>query len=106
LAIINTNATRSVTSVTFNGATQSLTLGSYPVVNSSNGYSNSIIGCSGIGGDVMQINFGGTGFCGPNSVILKNGVDTGLPLANYANPTFICGGHAVSTTDKITIIID
>ena len=83
-----------------------MTLGSYPVVNSSNGYSDSIIGCSGTGSDLMVINFGGTGFCGPNSVILKNGVDTGLPLANYANPTFTCGGLAVSTTDKITIIID
>jgi hypothetical protein len=54
----------------------------------------------------MQINFGGTGFCGPNSKILKNGTDTGLPLANYAAATFNCGGLAISTSDKITIIID
>jgi hypothetical protein len=92
--------------VTFNGTTQSLTLGSYPVVNSSNGYSSTIIGCSGAGGDVMAINFGGTGFCGPNSKILNNGVDTGFPLANYANSTFNLGGYAISPSDKITIIID
>jgi hypothetical protein len=106
LAIINSNATRSVTSVTVNSTLQTLTLGSYPVVNSSNGYSSSISSCSGSGADTMQINFGGTGFCGPNSKILKNGTDTGLPLANYAAATFNCGGLAISTSDKITIIID
>jgi hypothetical protein len=105
-AIINSNTTRSVTSVTINGTLQTLTLGSYPVVNSSNGYSSSILSCSGSGADAMQINFGGTGFCGPNSKILKNGTDTGLPLANYASATFNCGGLAISTSDKITIIID
>jgi hypothetical protein len=105
-AIINSNATRSVTSVTINSTLQTLTLGSYPVVNSSNGYSSSILSCSGSGADAMQINFGGTGFCGPNSKILKNGTDTGLPLANYAAATFNCGGLAISTSDKITIIID
>lgn len=54
----------------------------------------------------MAINFGGTGSCGPNSKILKNGVDTGFPLANYANPTFSLGGYTISTSDKIEIIID
>lgn len=103
--IQNTNTTRSVTSVTFNGVTQSLTSGSYPVLNAS-AFSTTILGCSGAGGDVMQINFGGTGFCGPNSKILKNGVDTGFPLAGYANPTFTLGGFAISTSDKIDIIID
>jgi hypothetical protein len=104
-SIQNTNTTRSVTSVTFNSVQQSLTLGSYPVLNGS-AFSTTILGCSGAGGDVMAINFGGTGSCGPNSKILKNGVDTGFPLANYANPTFSLGGYAISTSDKIEIIID
>lgn len=94
-----------MTSVTFNSVQQSLTIGSYPVLNG-NAYSGTILGCSGVGGDVMQINFGGTGFCGPNSKILKNGVDTGFPLGGYAPSTFTLGGYAISTSDKIQIIID
>ena len=54
----------------------------------------------------MQINFGGSGFCGPNSKILKNGVDTGFPLAGYAAASMVLGGYAISTSDKIDIIID
>ena len=94
-----------MTSVTFNSVQQSLTLGSYPVLNG-NAYSATILGCSGAGGDVMQINFGGTGFCGPNSKILKHGVDTGFPLAGYAAASMVLGGYAISTSDKIDIIID
>ena len=54
----------------------------------------------------MAINFGGAGFNGPNSKILKNGVDTGLPFAGYAPASFNCGGLAILAGDKIDIIID
>jgi hypothetical protein len=103
--IQNTNVTRSVTSVTFNGILQTLEQGNYPVLNA-NGLSSTHGTVSGVGGDTMVINFGGTGFNGPNSKILKNGVDTGFPFANYANPSFNCGGLAILAGDKIDIIID
>ena len=105
LSILNTNLTRSVAAVNFNGVTESLELGSYPVVNG-NGYSATHPSVSGVGGDVVVITFGGTGFCGPNSKILKNGVDTGYPLAGYAGNPFTLGGLAFASGDQITIIID
>ena len=103
--IQNSNTTRSVTSVTFNSVPQTLDQGSYPVLNA-NGLSSTHAAVSGAGGDTMVINFGGTGFNGPNSKILKNGVDTGLPLAGYAPASFNCGGLAILVGDKIDIIID
>ena len=103
--IQNTNLTRSVTLVTFNGIPQTLEQGSYPVLNA-NGLSSTHGTVSGDGGDAMAINFGGTGFNGPNSKILKNGVDTGLPFAGYAPASFNCGGLAILAGDKIDIIID
>jgi len=103
--IQNSNTTRSVTSVTFNSVPQTLDQGSYPVLNA-NGLSSTHAAVSGGGGDTMVINFGGTGFNGPNSKILKNGVDTGLPLAGYAPASFNCGGLAILVGDKIDIIID
>lgn len=105
LIINNTNTTRSVTAVNFNGITEPLESGSYPVVNG-NGYSDSHPAVSGSGGDAMLITFGGTGFCGPNSKILKNGVDTGFPIANYAGNPLNVGGVAFLSSDIITIFID
>lgn len=105
LSILNTNLTRSVAAVNFNGVTEPLELGNYPVVNG-NGYSATHPAVSGSGGDAMLITFGGSGFNGPNSKILKNGVDTGFPFANYAGNPFNCGGLAISAGDQITIIID
>jgi hypothetical protein len=103
--IQNTNVTRSVTLVTFNGIPQTLEQGNYPVLNA-NGLSSTHGTVSGVGGDTMAINFGGTGFNGPNSKILKNGVDTGQPFANFAGNPFICNGLAILAGDKIDIIID
>lgn len=105
LIINNTNTTRSVTAVNFNSVTEPLESGSYPVVNGS-GYSGTHPAVSGSGGDVMLITFGGTGFCGPNSKILKNGVDTGFPIAGYAGNPLNVGGISFLTSDVITIFID
>jgi hypothetical protein len=103
--IQNSNTTRSVTSVTFNGALQTLDQGNYPVLNA-NGLASSHGTVSGSGGDTMVINFGGTGFNGPNSKILKNGVDTGQPFFGFAGASFSCAGLAILAGDKIDIIID
>ena len=103
--IQNSNTTRSVTSVTFNGALQTLDQGNYPVLNA-NGLASSHGTVSGSGGDTMVINFGGTGVNGLNSKILKNGVDTGQPFASFPAASFSCAGLAILAGDKIDIIID
>jgi hypothetical protein len=100
--LINSNSTRTVTSITYNSGTN-LTFdnGTLPLGVGTLYKADHDINISG-GMDSLVINFGGSGFINTGAVY-KNDVDMNFPLTGYANANIALGGLSISPTDKIRI---
>ena len=100
--LINSNSTRTVTSITYNSGTN-LTFdnGTLPLGVGTLYKADHNINISG-GMDSLIINFGGSGFINTGAVY-KNDVNMNFPLTGYANPNIALGGLSISPTDKIRI---
>jgi len=98
--IQNSNPTRSVTDANIAGVTQTLTIGSYPVLND-----NAFAATHGTADGSLtslQFIFGGSGFFNTFQVF-KNGV-LQFDLPGYANGSMTCGGMSIAPNDVIKLV--
>lgn len=101
--IVNTNSTRTVSSVTYDGTPITLDSGTFPLGAGEAYVMNHNINIDGMS-QTLQMNFGGSGQFA-NIIVYKNNVDQGYPLTNYSSGTVNFGGMAVSPTDYIKIVL-
>lgn len=97
IQIINTNTTRSVTSLQLTGNTVTLDGGSYPILN---GVGYKMDGVTATAGSI-SLNFGGSGFF-TTFRIYVNDVEV-YNLDGYANSTMVMGGTSLTTSDYLRI---
>lgn len=97
--IQNSSPTRSVTDASINGVTQTLSVGSYPVLNGSAFATSHGINT---GSTPLSFTFGGSGFFNTYQVY-KNGVLT-FDLPGYASGSMVCGGMNIASNDVIQLI--
>lgn len=101
LQILNqTTGSRTVTSCTLDGVSQTLTSGSFPITAGNNGFAlthgQSVLPNS------IQFNFGGSGTFDLYSY--KNGVLVNY-LASYNSSSYVAGGITLATSDQLILII-
>ena len=97
IQIINTNTTRSVTSLQLTGNTVTLDGGSYPILN---GVGYKMDGVTATAGSI-SLNFGGSGFF-TTFRIYVNDVEV-YNLDGYASSTMVMGGTSLTTSDYLRI---
>ena len=99
--IESTNSTRSVTDANIAGVTQTLNIGSYPVLNSTAFAATH--GTADGSSTFLQFTFGGSGFFNTLQVF-KNGVLT-FDQPGYAAGSIVCGGLSIASNDVIKLVV-